>query len=650
MEAGPPAVIAAARRHLRLGGERKISSLCWRGVRPCRGVNSHRIKPDWVNIYRTRSLLQNVDEQVKTLGDYLGILKRRKWQLIVPAVLLSIVAVPTALFIPAVYRASATILIEQQEIPSDLVRTTVTGFADQRIQVISQRVMTTRNLSAIIERYNLYPELRRKSSVNAAVEQMRKAIDREMISADVVDPRGGRAEQASIAFSLSYESESAQLAQKVTNDLVSLYLNENIEQRQAAVEETTAFFAGEAKKLGEQIATLEGQLATFKEAHRDNLPEFAALNRELMGRTEERLRDNAQAARTLEEQKNYLELELAKLSPTLSFSAPTGASAQTPEARLQELETRYVSIAARYSGDHPDRVQIEREIAALREQVGQSDSIVIQGRLADLKDQLAVLRKRYSETHPDVAALKRSIAATEAELATAKRSSRNPQRKGTNAENPAYVQIRSKLDQTRLEVESLKQGRAALEQEVAQFEARISDAPKIEQAYKALVRDYDSATMKYKEVRDKEMQAQLAKSLETNRKGERFSLIEPPLVPEKPFKPNRPAILLLGLVLSIAGGAGNLAVREIMDKGLHGVRAVQTITGAPPLAVIPYIETQADRHRRVRRGWLWIAGVFAALAGGAAIVHLFLMPLDVLWFTLFHRIQVLMPTLTQPPS
>ena len=133
-----------------------------------------------------------------------------------PAALLSIVAVLAAILLPAVYRAKATILIEQQEIPADFVRTTVTSFADQRIQIISQRVMTTRNLSAIIERYDLYPEIRRRQSINAAVEEMREAIDLQMISADVVDPRTGRPQQATIAFSLAYENESPTLAQKVT--------------------------------------------------------------------------------------------------------------------------------------------------------------------------------------------------------------------------------------------------------------------------------------------------------------------------------------------------------------------------------------------------------------------------------------------------
>jgi len=584
-----------------------------------------------------------VEEQVKSLEDYLAVLKRRKWQLIVPASLLAIVAIPVALLIPATYRSTATILIEQQAIPADLVRTTVTSFAGQRIQLSSQRVMSTRKLSEIIERHDLYPDLRRKKSINAAVEEMRKAIHREMISADVVDPSGG-ARRVTTAFALSYESDSPTLAHAVTNDLVSLFLNENIEQRQAAVEETAAFFSTEANRLGKQITTLEAQLAAFKEQHQDSLPEFTGVNRERMGRIEERLRDNSLAVRALEEQKTYLESELAQLSPTLrSVVAAAGASAASPEARLQELETRHVGIAARYSADHPDRIQVEREIAALREQVGQSDTAATQTRLADLTAQLAVLRKRYSEAHPDVATLKRSIAAIEAELAKSKKPT-------TSTDNPVYVQIRTKLDGTRMEIESLKHARVDLERDLAQIETRVSESPRIEQQYRALTRDYDNAMKAYQEMRGKEMTAELAMSLESERKGERFSLLEPPLVPERPYKPDRRKILSLGLALSVAGGVGHIALREVMEPGLRGARAVLAITGAPPLAVIPYIETQADRRRRTQRRRRWVAGVAIALAGGTAAVHLLWMPLDLLWFKLLHRIEVLMPMLLGPGS
>ena len=583
-----------------------------------------------------------MDEQALTLDDYLAILKRRKWQLIVPAALLPIIAVLAAVFIPAVYRSEATILIEQQEIPADLVRTTVTSFADQRIQIISQRVMTTPNLSTIIERFDLYPDIRRRQSINAAVEQMREAVDLQMISAEVVDPRTGRPQEATIAFSLAYESPSPTLAQKVANELVSLFLNENIRQRQEAVKQATTFLAAESNRLAEQISALEANLATFKEKHSDNLPEFAQLNRELMARTEARLRDNQQALRTLSEQQVYLESELAQLSPTGGTAAP----ASSREAHLQELEAQYAGIASRYSADHPDRVQIEKEIAALRQQIGQSGIAAIESRLAELSGELAVLRERYAEAHPDVAALKRSIAATQSELAKAKRrgASGGADWSASEATNPAYVQISGKLDSTRIEIESLLQARKDLQKDLSRLESRITEAPRIEQEYRALTRDYDNAMQKYKEVRDKEMQAQLAEALEIDRKGERFTLIEPPVVADEPIKPNRLGIVILGMVLSVGAGVGHVALRELLDQGIRGARAVQLITGAPPLAAIPYTWVAAERGRRTRRRFALAGAAVLCVLAGIAAVHFFVMPLDVLWFTLLRRIETYLPT------
>jgi polysaccharide biosynthesis transport protein len=584
-----------------------------------------------------------VEQQAQTLDDYLQILKRRKWQLIVPTALLSLIALLAALLIPAVYRSSATILIERQEIPDDLVRTTVTSYADQRIQVISQRVMTTSNLSNLIEKYSLYPEIRRKESINAAVEEMRKKIDLEMISADVLDPQSGRAQAATIAFSLSFDHGSPEIAQRVTSDLVSLFLSENLERRAAAAGEATAFLQTEASRLGEEINRLEARLATFKETHGDNLPELASLNRELMMRTEERLRDNAQAVRTLEQQMLYLESELAQLSPTVS--GVQAGQATTLDSYLEELQAQYVRVKERYAPDHPDRIQLEREITSLQQQVGDSGIASIQSRLEQLQTDLAKSTRRYSSAHPDVVSLKRSIAETESQLASARKQMRDSDRVFGGANNPAYVQLRVKLDATRLELGSLRSTKTDLEKELKLFEARLTESPRIEQEYRALTRDYDNAMVKYKEIKEKGLQAELAQSLERDRKSERFSLIEPPLRPEKPIKPNRLAIAVLGLVLAIAGGVGNLALRESMDKGLHGARAIQMATAIPLLASIPHIATEADllaeRRRLKTTLWAGLAGVLAVLA----LVHFLVAPLDVIWFILMRRFDTAMPTL-----
>ncbi|MGH8324479.1 MAG: lipopolysaccharide biosynthesis protein, partial [Steroidobacteraceae bacterium] len=143
----------------------------------------------------------------------------------------TVITLLLAVFLPATYRSTATILIEQQEIPQEMVRSVVTSFADQRMQVISQRVMTTKNLLALIERYNLYPDIRESRPREVLLEKMRDDIGMHMISADVIDPRSGRPTQATIAFSVSYQSRSPDLALKVASELTSLYLDENLTSR-----------------------------------------------------------------------------------------------------------------------------------------------------------------------------------------------------------------------------------------------------------------------------------------------------------------------------------------------------------------------------------------------------------------------------------
>ena len=154
-----------------------------------------------------------------------------------------------AAFWPATYRSTGTILIEQQEIPEDFVRSAVSSYADQRVQVISQRVMTSANLLGIIEKYQLYGGERDTSTREALVERIREDIKLDMISADVVDPRQGRATKATIAFAVGYDSRSPDLAARVANDLVSLYLRENLESRKQLAAGSAEFLSGESEKL-----------------------------------------------------------------------------------------------------------------------------------------------------------------------------------------------------------------------------------------------------------------------------------------------------------------------------------------------------------------------------------------------------------------
>jgi uncharacterized protein involved in exopolysaccharide biosynthesis len=278
-----------------------------------------------------------------------------------------------AILLPSTYRSTATILIEQQEIPQELVRSVITSFADQRVQVISQRVMTTQNLLALIDRYKLYPDIRQKEPREVLIDDMRKDIAMHMISADVIDPRSGRPTQATIAFSVSYQSRSPDLALKVANDLTSLYLNENLTSRTQLGQQTAAFFSEEAARQAQHIAELDKTLTAFKEKHRKELPDLVQLNLETMQRTEVELHEADAKVDALDSQRVLLEAQLAQINPTSQVFSDTGQRVMGPEDRLKALKSQLASYKARFAPDHPDVVSTQREVEGLEKEVKSDD-------------------------------------------------------------------------------------------------------------------------------------------------------------------------------------------------------------------------------------------------------------------------------------
>ena len=211
-------------------------------------------------------------EQQKDIQDYIVAVRKRKTAIfsIFSVVLLLTVAI--AFLLPAIYRSSSTILIEQQEIPPELVLSTVTSYAAERIQTIQARVMSRTNLLKIIDKFSLYEDERKFETTEEIIERMQEDVSLDVLSADVVDPRTGRPSSATIAFTLAYKGESPATVQRVANELTTLYLNENLTSRAEKASETSVFFKEETERLGKQIDELESKLAIFKQEHADALP------------------------------------------------------------------------------------------------------------------------------------------------------------------------------------------------------------------------------------------------------------------------------------------------------------------------------------------------------------------------------------------
>lgn len=562
----------------------------------------------------------------KGIGDYLAMVRRRIWYILVPFVVLFAISAAVAMVLPPVFRSSATILIEDPDIPPELAVSMIAAGASQRLQIINQRVMASQNLSQIIRTYNLYPEERETLPITAVVDMMRDKINLELVSAK--DSRGGAGRDPTIAFKVSFDHRNPQTAQRVANELVSLYLNENIRERQQRAAQTAAFFESETKRLEGVIAEQEGKLAALRQSKYGSLPEQLDFNQKLIARADDELRALDLKAQTLNERKVFLQSELAQIDPHGPYAVPE-AKVLRPAEQLKVLRTQLTTALSRYGSAHPDVIRMQREVAALEQETGAAPDVSsLRLELARAEADLASAREHYTESHPETIRLSRQVDALRQSLEEAQRAARQSTASADQPDNPAYIQLQSQLQSTDMELSAIAVQREETRKRIKEYEARIESTPRVQQEFQSLTRALEGATVEFRDVRAKQMAAQMGQLLETERKSERFSLIEPPALPNKPIKPNRPAIFMIGFVLSAGAGVGLALLLEMMNSAVQSARELTRIAGAAPLAIIPYIRTRAEIMRMWRMRAVFGVGIVVLFGGAITAVHFFVMPLD----------------------
>ena len=575
------------------------------------------------------------EEQTKDIQDYIVAIRKRKSAIL--SIFTAIVLLTTAIafLLPAIYKSGSTILIEQQEIPQELVMSTVTSYAAERIQTIRARVMTRTNLLRIVDEFKLYEDERKFETKEEIVERMREDVSLDVVSADVVDPRTGRPSTATIAFLLAYKGESPVKVQRVANELTTLYLDENLSSRTQKAADTSEFFKEETERLGNQIDDLENKLAIFKQKHADALPELQGVNLGVMQRKETELTSIDTSLRSLDEKRFYLSGQLAQLDPG-NPAVPGSAD------RLKMLQAEYASIRAKYSSEHPDVIRLKGEIASLEIDIGTgSDASSIADELKLLNGELVQRRKKYTTEHPDVVALENKITALNSELSRVRNKPVSNYYK-EQPDNPIYITVQTQLAATDSEIRSIKRQREEVLRKLKKIEKSLYDAPQVERDYLVLKRDYENAILRYQQTKAKQMQADVAKQLESESKGERFTLIEPATLPEKPVSPNRPAIVFLGFILALGSGLGFAIVADTISGTVRGARSVQRKLGSLPLSVIPYELNLQDKIKTKRIKKRFILLFVAIILAAIFFLHFFVSPLDVLWFRVLRKIDILM--------
>lgn len=512
-----------------------------------------------------------MSREVTGIYDVIDIVKRRKWFILWPAVVLFIISAVIAYSIPRKYRSTATILIEAQEVPTEYVKANITSFADQRLQTINQRIMGTPKLLDVINRFNLYSDLKSSLTMDEIVDKMRKKdMLFKTISADVVDPRSGQPAQATIAFSIGFEASSPEIAQQIANELSSLYMAENLKAREQQSQGTSKFLSDEMKLVQQNLASIEASIAGFKQQNIHTLPELNQVNMQAFEQTDRDIRQLTDQLRTLREKEVNFQTQLTSTPAEMST---------TDKESLKQLKLRLLDLKSRFSDKYPDVVKTKSEINALERQIKANSNDI-------------------SEANPD---------------------------------NPAYIALSSQLASTRSEIESLKRQITDLTKKKESYQGRLIASPRVEEGYKSLLVQRNNLQQKYDDLSRKVMEAKVAHGMEKEQLGERFTLVDPARVPEKPASPNVPAILLIGLVLGICSGIGAAAIKEAGDQTVRSAEELNDATGFQVLATIPEIVSDDDLFAAGKKRRLYIV---TALLGFVVVIMVFnfmIMDLDVLW-------------------
>ncbi len=472
-----------------------------------------------------------IEENTKNISDYLQIIKRRKKTILIPILVLWLLSIIVTLSLQPIYRSEAKILIEQQSIPLDMIKSTVVSYADQRIIQIQSKLMTISNISKIINKFNLYHRQKNKLTISELTSQFIEQTEINIGNQSVISK--GRKSIATLSFKLAFEHKDPRIAQKVTYELANFFLEENKKTRTAKAKDITTFLDEEAKKFSIKIKKIELKIAEYKEKHSQSLPELLVINLATISRLETTIMQLDSDEKTFIEKNSILNSELLQTNP----------------------------IILTIDGSTPDSLEA-------------------------LKGKYSILLSKYSKSHPDAKALKRLIDNFKEE--------NNDKKLDSNINNPIYIQLRNQINLNITSLKNITEQKLKLNKRLEETEINVTKTPQVERDYSDLVRNLENNKNKYNDLTSKALEAQLSQTLEEEQKAEKFTLLEPPIVPVTPEKPNKIKILLGGFIFSIIAGLGGAILIEIMDGSIRSYKDIAQLTGVDLLVIIPYIKNQYD--------------------------------------------------------
>jgi len=476
--------------------------------------------------------------------DYLTILKRRWWMILIPAIIGPIIAVASTYFITPQYVSSTLVLIDQQKVPGEFVKPLVAEALDSRLAYLTEQILSRSSIEPIITKYNLYAD--QHISMDARVELVRKgALHIEPIQSEIARSNGLP------GFQITFTANDPHTAQQVCAEITSLFTGNNLKERQDAAQSTTDFLQGQLRDAQRTLDDQDAKVAAFQKQYFGMLPEDQGNNVNIMSSLNSRLDATTQAIQALEQNKSVGEALLAQQVQPTERPTPTAQTPQVEQKELDDLEAKLADLTAHYTPDYPDVKELQHKVNEKR---------------AEMAKAATNPPAPVTPTAPNV----------------------------NRPESASAAQYRAQLRGIEVQLAAKQKEQDDLKRQIQGYESRIQSSPQVDAQFKELTRDHDTALALYSKLKTEIDTSNMTTSLEHRQEGETFTILDAASLPTDATFPKAPMFGAAGLGAGILLGVLIVALVEYKDTALRTERDVWELTRLPTLAVIAWSGEAAD--------------------------------------------------------
>ena len=490
-----------------------------------------------------------IENRELTMDDYLAMLRRRAKVILFPALVAPLIGFGISYFFTAKYTSQSQILVEGQKVPESMVQPVVTEDLTARVATLEQQMLSQSDLQPIVERLGLAKGSR---SVSEVMDEIRANTSVSPVDTSFMQigakPKPGQSSSAP-SFYINYTSSNPREAQQVCNELTSLLVEENLKSIQAAASGTSDVLNKGIEDAKRNLDDMDGKLAAFKKQYVGQLPGDEENNLKILMGLNAQLEANTQTLNRAQQDKSYTESMLA--SQLAAWRGTQTSNPLTLQKQLSELQSQLVDLKAKYTDDHPDVIKTKADIVEVKKKLDEADK-----------------------------------AAAEATDTNTDKSSPN--------EPPELRQMRIQVHQYNDLIAAATRDQKRLQQEIGQYQGRISLSPAIEEQYKELTRDYENANKTYQDLLGKKSSADLTVKMNNQSQGERMFPLNPASLPDAPSFPNRWYFAGGGLGAGLALGLGLVMWLELRDKSIRTEADAEAALQLPMLVAVPWVGSEEE--------------------------------------------------------